>query len=666
MVEPQSEPVSWLDILENLQQLVPINWLWIILTLGIAACLQVIDIGDKLAGIFGWLGIESPFLRPKASERQSENSRSKLLRVVERDVAARLAGSLHEMVKLDLYIEEQPEKVGKTRLELIPKDSVSRRASRFEVRPGRVLYDRRRKNSALALKFTQKTIDIFERPATKRKLLILGEAGSGKTTELLKLAQALLNRASKDSEHPIPILLDLATWQQEPLEKWIIEQLSKLYRVPDIVSQGWLDNHELLLLLDGLDELGLRQQKKCIRSINKFLKSSQPLGVVVCSRSEEYDAGRVKLKGLNTAIYLEPLREEQIYEYFDKLERLSVWENIRNSRSLLKLAKKPLFLSMLLVTYQGIPIDSESELFDAYIDKQIHNPENKTTYKENNSPSEKQILIRLSWLAKQLDRFQESDFLIERLQPNWLPSERQVFLYETLLKVISGIAGGLIVGIRYDIETKIAIGLVIAIVAGVNAKTIEPKDKLRWSLKKGLEVALPTCQIVSILATLSYGVLLGPRAGFLFGPMTGVITSLLCGFVTGFIPVSIEEKEIPNQGIRREVKNALIIGVSSGLFFGIAMIGGMRMMFHYAEFPLRNGLISGSIVGLSIGLSFGLEAALKHFLLRVILTSSGYTPWNYALFLEHAAKHRFIQRVGGRYRFTHGLLRKHFANINIE
>ena len=38
-------------------------------------------------------------------------------------------------------------------------------------------------------------------------------------------------------------------------------------------------------------------------------------------------------------------------------------------------------------------------------------------------------------------------------------------------------------------------------------------------------------------------------------------------------------------------------------------------------------------------------------------------PLTITRFLDHAARHRFIQRVGGRYRFMHDLLRQHFAAL---
>ena len=52
--------------------------------------------------------------------------------------------------------------------------------------------------------------------------------------------------------------------------------------------------------------------------------------------------------------------------------------------------------------------------------------------------------------------------------------------------------------------------------------------------------------------------------------------------------------------------------------------------------------------------------------LRRFLQLDGCIPGNYALFLDHAVKHKFIQKVGGRYRFMHDLLRKHFAQMPLS
>ncbi|MEO1591372.1 MAG: hypothetical protein AAFU71_08790 [Cyanobacteria bacterium J06632_22] len=61
--------------------------------------------------------------------------------------------------------------------------------------------------------------------------------------------------------------------------------------------------------------------------------------------------------------------------------------------------------------------------------------------------------------------------------------------------------------------------------------------------------------------------------------------------------------------------------------------------------------------------SGGGESVIQHLALRIVLTLSGYTPWNYARFLNYCVERRLLQRIGGRYRFIHRELQDHFANM---
>ncbi len=102
---------------------------------------------------------------------------------------------------------------------------------------------------------------------------------------------------------------------------------------------------------------------------------------MVCCRREEYEQAQNKLNQLQGAIYLSPLSDDQIQQYLKKINRLSIWdETIVNEQSLKKLVRKPLFLTMLVVAYQGRIIKNYSELFEAYIKKQLKNPDNQGTY----------------------------------------------------------------------------------------------------------------------------------------------------------------------------------------------------------------------------------------------------------------------------------------------
>ncbi|MEM8778507.1 MAG: hypothetical protein AAGF26_06475 [Cyanobacteria bacterium P01_G01_bin.49] len=64
-----------------------------------------------------------------------------------------------------------------------------------------------------------------------------------------------------------------------------------------------------------------------------------------------------------------------------------------------------------------------------------------------------------------------------------------------------------------------------------------------------------------------------------------------------------------------------------------------------------------------------LSSTVDHWAFRIVLYTYGDIadiPWNYAKFLDYAAKHRFIQRVGERYRFMHNLLQTHFAQMPLD
>ena len=101
--------------------------------------------------------------------------------------------------------------------------------------------------------------------------------------------------------------------------------------------------------------------------------------------------------------------------------------------------------------------------------------------------------------------------------------------------------------------------------------------------------------------------------------------------------------------------------------FGVKLIGGLIWVI----FGLITTLISGSIWGLVAGAVAAVISALlpgipaiESFVLRVVLWSSGYIPWDYERFLDAAADRLLLQKTGDRrYRFIHNLLQKHFAEI---
>ena len=527
IVLAETESTSWPEWLEQLTA----HPFWVIGSLTLAILVPVFVFGDALSGTLSLFGIESPFRRRRStpSESDRQKTRRKLLQIIEGEIELRLETSLHERIKLDLYLEDQRQQVGKPQTEVVPPDRLEASAAAPSLIDRFFQTFRKRTASPIPLASTQRTVEVFDRTDTQGKLLILGEPGSGKTTELRHLAKDLVDRAAKDENLPIPLILELSTWNEgQSIERWISKAIKKQYDIPESIIQQWLRQDNILPLLDGLDELGLVNQQKCIDAINAFVAERARYGLVVCCRREEYEASRVELNTLNGAVYLEPLRTEQIQAFFERLNRSRLWEHTRESPTLRELAQKPLFLSMLVVAYQDKPITNEVELFDAFIDQKLYRNGHTGVYPPNREPKPDQTRVYLMWLAQQLESIRETDFLIEGLQPSMLHRDRkELHFYKTIVRLSFGLISGLVAGLSF-------------------------------------------------------------------------------------------------------------------------------------------GLISGLFFGLIYGLVYGMGTVMQHLALRIVLTKNSYTPWNYARFLDHAVELRFMQRVGGRYRFVHDLLRKHFAAMSLD
>lgn len=355
-----------------------LDWLkhnWIALTTAIAAIAALLANLDKIIDF-----IRKYFLtKPTASAEDIQTIRPTLLKRLKSDVNARLyTTTLRDLPKLDLQMENQPYRVGQPQINLVPEDTQP-------------------VNNP-----NQRIIEIFDRPDVQEKLLILGEPGSGKTTELLTLAQDLLERAKNDDTLPLPIIFELSAWDGQPIEQWLVAQIQDKYKRNPKTAKALLDEEQVLPLLDGLDELGLVQQRKCIEAINQFMQEKPQANLVVCCRREEYQQGEVKLNQLKGAVYLKPLTIPEIEASLGRWNRHRLWDNIEQQAELLELAKTPLFLTMLMFAYHGQPIRTTHNLLNAYIKQKLRDPVSQGTYPPEKAPHPEKTLHYLSWLAIKL------------------------------------------------------------------------------------------------------------------------------------------------------------------------------------------------------------------------------------------------------------------------
>ena len=281
-----------------------------------------------------------------------------------------------------------------------------------------------------------------------RLLLILGEPGSGKTITMLQLAEKLIILAGQDHSLPIPIILNLSTWDKTlPVKDWLNHELSHRYQIPKRVTGRWLYQHRLLFMLDGLDEVAEADRAACVVMINDLTKDHGSAGLVVCSRMKEYELLQEKIN-LHQAIIIKPLEIDQLWTYFNQLNDPAVnifSKTIFSTDKLLTLANNPLFLNVMISTFANDPSDlkkidsgnvseSRSKLMGAYTQ---HVMERKGT--RIGDQEQKRLKFQLGWIANKMTQSDQDYFTVGNIQPSYLNNRRQKWMFQIGARMILGI-----------------------------------------------------------------------------------------------------------------------------------------------------------------------------------------------------------------------------------
>ncbi|TAD96960.1 MAG: NACHT domain-containing protein [Bacteroidetes bacterium] len=468
-----------------------------------------------------------------------------------------------------------------------------------------------------------------------KRLLILGEAGSGKTVLMLQFGLKLVELAKQNFDYPMPILLNLATWQDEnqSFETWLEENLvyaAGEYGTAKKYAKEMVQENNLLLLLDGLDEIPEADRKACLDKLKPYLdklkgtNANFPTLLMSCRKEDYLQIKLPKEPAMRANIQIAPLKPENIIK---ELEKIKPKDQTAKAQKLLncitempEIATKlksafEVHLSLNMAhTFDFSQLTTEN-LVKAYLNQEIGKLEKE-------EPKAKHYL---SFLATKMKENKKGiAFELVDMQSNWVNREKEQAINKFL-----------------DYLFKL------------NKKSLS-EEILKFEIQKFIWKDF----LLSIVSFLGVGIFFGFTIGTIitFSLKNGIILGIMLGFVGGLVSIFFNLFFIAKQNQKiyspyKRLSAAFVSAITKQLV--VFLITSLLYDFFYLD-------VSWSLYTMMLGCSFLNVTQLiiiPHFFLNFILfKKDGNTPLSYNTFLNQVSQTGIMEKDGGKWRFRHQLL----------
>lgn len=228
------------------------------------------------------------------------------------------------------------------------------------------------------------------------RILLLGQPGAGKTITLMSFARDAITARLNDQNAPLPLFGLISTWDAKkspPLSEWLASNYPELnpLQVNNLLSEG-----RVLLLLDGLDELGREEENPEQRDNLQLALTDDPRKrfiemiptnnqVIITCRIKDYNEIGQKM-ALEGAITLQPLKDEQIHTYLRDIPDLLAL--LESDIGLREVARIPLLLNLFTIAFRELPEeaaklrhlqqgDLRDHIFKTYVTQQYQREKRK-------------------------------------------------------------------------------------------------------------------------------------------------------------------------------------------------------------------------------------------------------------------------------------------------
>lgn len=216
------------------------------------------------------------------------------------------------------------------------------------------------------------SIPITNIPSISPLSVILGEAGSGKTTSLWKILVDECTKLDKGESINIPIFINFRRWDQGNKCRKLAQDAFDFLDIDFDSIENKLLSGNFIILIDGLNELptNYQIQNPAYRDLNQFIKKYCKNKFVLSCRTVDFESRILNLeeesgKLPEISIYeIQRINEDQIFSYInnyldkEKSEDLICQLEINNNTcwgdksSILHLARIPLYLKLIINNFK--------------------------------------------------------------------------------------------------------------------------------------------------------------------------------------------------------------------------------------------------------------------------------------------------------------------------
>ncbi|WP_080640685.1 NACHT domain-containing protein [Salinispora arenicola] len=506
--------------------------------------------------------------------------------------------------------------------------------------------------------------EVFEQVLHRRRLVVLGEAGAGKTVLATRLLLGLLER--RTDKDPVPVIAPMATWDpnEDSFGEWLSERIAADYPVMqdlrktrELVAAG-----QILPILDGFDEMASHCRSVAIEAINR-MGVHQP--IVITSRRGEYIESIAQGDVVTAAavIEIEALSTVTVRSYLTRVTppiRLPHWSKVfsrleKNPRGrLAKAFSTPLMVSLARESYSvgaanpsdlldpGLRTkeDIEKHLLHALIPSVFDGAHSTKWGSAKNANEWLGFLAR--WLRKkesQEIRWWELDGEVEGfVSAAWMLAVALTFTFAWLasglpLAVVSAIA---------------ALGSSLVYLRRIDGRPSIVSISLRrfW---KPFYRSVGVCTAIGLVNFAGVGMPEIIVGGFALGVAVGTIVGVMDVMTA---QVDTAKPASPAAILRASRSVALTTTLLVGILVGstLTLAGGNTG----GIYGFLSGFLSGST-------SIIMSPWGKFLVARLVFSAKGSLPLHLISFLEFSHERGILRQSGPQYQFRHILLQESLA-----